>query len=233
MTAESLRRWVPVIALAVVPWTWALANFCYMLAIRSGGSDETGASTLALAAQHPTLLRVAVVSTMVGAVIVVPAILGFYRLAGDRLAVVVGGAMMAAGYVCYGMVNSSALQQVTMAEHGGPTQDFAAVIDASMMSLWGAWLFIVFALGNLIGTLVLAVGLWRAHVTPRWVPLAIACWPVLHVLGLIFTRNEVPQVVGAVVQAVGFGACAVLAAGRTRPQSASTSPRSYAAARSI
>lgn len=38
---------------------------------------------------------------------------------------------------------------------------------------------------------------------------AIGVWPVLHVLGLVFLPNEVPQVVGAVSMAVGFAGCAL------------------------
>ena len=35
-------------------------------------------------------------------------------------------------------------------------------------------------------------------------------WPPLHVVGLAFFGNEVPQVIGAVLQAIGFAGCAVV-----------------------
>ena len=43
-----------------------------------------------------------------------------------------------------------------------------------------------------------------------WAAVGILLWPVLHVVGLAFFGNEVPQVVGAVTQAIGFGACALV-----------------------
>ncbi len=212
MKADRLRTAAVVVGLALAPWCWVVANTAYMVAIRDGGSDLDGASSLALMAAHPDLTRTATLAVLVGGLLVVPAVLGFYRLAGDRLSVVIGGGLMAAGYVCYAIVTGSNFVLVAMAEHGGPTAEFAAVIDASMADAWGVWLFLLFVAGNLIGTAVLAVSLWRAHVTPTWVPIGLLAWPVLHVLGLILFANEVPQVIGAVIQACAFGACARLVA---------------------
>ena len=53
-----------------------------------------------------------------------------------------------------------------------------------------------------------AVGLLRSRAVPVWAALGIAAWPPLHVVGLVFFGNEVPQVIGAVLQAVGFAGCA-------------------------
>lgn len=210
MRARRLRDVTVVAGLALAPWCWVVANTAYMFSIRDGGSDEDGAGTIELMAAHPSLTRTAVVAVVIGGILVVPAVLGFYRLAGDRLAVVTGGGLMAAGYICYGGIGASGFLQLAMAEHGGPASDFAAAIDASMTDPWSMWTFLLFVLGNLVGTLVLAIGLWRSHVAPTWVPVAILCWPLLHVFGLAFMPNEVPQVVGAILQACAFGACALL-----------------------
>ena len=42
-------------------------------------------------------------------------------------------------------------------------------------------------------------------------------WPVLHVVGLVFFGNEVPQVIGAVLQAIGFAGCAAVLLRRRLP----------------
>ncbi|GAA1904673.1 hypothetical protein GCM10009814_37610 [Lapillicoccus jejuensis] len=47
-----------------------------------------------------------------------------------------------------------------------------------------------------------------AAAAPPGRPLLLACWPVLHVIGLVFFGNEVPQVIGAALQVVGFALCA-------------------------
>jgi hypothetical protein len=208
MKALRLRKASVIVGLALVPWCWVVANTAYMLAIRDGGSDQDGASTIALMAAHPGLTRMSLTAALIGGILIVPAVLGFFRLAGDRLAVVIGGGLMVAGYVCYAGVAATGLLQLAMAEHGGPVADFAAAIDASMADPWGMWTFLLFILGNLGGTTTLAIGLWRAHVTPTWVPIGLLCWPALHVFGLIAMPNEVPQVVGAVIQACAFVACA-------------------------
>jgi hypothetical protein len=185
-----------------------------MLAIREGGSDESGADALALFAAHPGLVRVGVTAGMIGCLLLVPAVMGTFRLAPASRLVLVGGAMMAAGYICYFDVLGSAFRTLAMAEHvtehGGPTADFAAVIDASEGGdLWTVWIFLLFVLGNLVGTALLAAGLLRSGAVPRWAALGILSWPPLHIIGLAFFGNEVPQVVGAVLQAAGFAGCAV------------------------
>jgi hypothetical protein len=91
----------------------------------------------------------------------------------------------------------------------GPTAQLADVIDTAQADPWFVWAFIVFVLGNLVGTLLLVAGLLRTRAVPRWAALAIATWPVLHVIGLTAFHNEVPQVIGALAQAAGFAGCAL------------------------
>ncbi len=88
--------------------------------------------------------------------------------------------------------------------------DFAAVIEDTQADAWGFWVFLVFVVGNLIGTILFAVGLLRSRRVPAWAALAIMSWPPLHVIGLAFFGNEVPQVIGAILQAIGFAGCAVV-----------------------
>ena len=96
-----------------------------------------------------------------------------------------------------------------MALQGEPHR-FAEALDAAQGEVAGIAVFVLFALGNIVGTLLLAIGLLRSRAVPPWAAFGILLWPVLHVVGLVFFPNEVPQVIGAVTQAVGFGACAVL-----------------------
>jgi hypothetical protein len=153
-------------------------------------------------------------------------VLGVFRLAPASRAVLVGGSLMIAGYICYFAVLHSSFIVLAMAELGGDPVRFAAAIDASQADAWSLWVFLVFVLGNLAGTLVLAVGLLRGRSVPVWAAVGIGLWPPLHVIGLVFFGNEVPQVIGAVCQALGFAGCA---AQLIRARSAGTptaSPRS-------
>ena len=82
---------------------------------------------------------------------------------------------------------------------------------------WSVWVFVLFAVGNLIGTLVFAIGLLRSRAVPRWAALGIAMWPPMHVVGLVFFGNEVAQVIGAALQALGFAGCAMVLLHRRPP----------------
>jgi hypothetical protein len=216
------RRWGCVLGMLLAPWGFVITNLCYALAIRNGGSDSTGAEALALFGAHPTLVRVGVTAGMIGCLLLVPAVLGLFRLApsgqvrGSK-AVTVGGSLMIAGYACYFAVLQSSFVVLAMAEHGGDPALFATVIDASQADPWPLWVFGLFVLGNLVGTTVLAIGLLLSRSVPRWAAIGIGLWPPLHVIGLIFFGNEVPQVIGAVLQAVGFAGCGTVLATRSLP----------------
>jgi hypothetical protein len=196
--------------MVLAPWTWLVANAAYFLAIRDGGSDATGEGSLALAAQHPTLLRVATVAVMLGGILVVPAVLGAFRLAPLSRLVTVGGSLMVAGYICYAGIAASGFTTFALAERVAPVPGDGAVLDAAMTDPWGVWAFLLFVAGNLLGTLLLSVGLARSGAVPMWAAALIGCWPVLHVVGLVFFGNEAPQVLGAALQAAGFLACAAV-----------------------
>jgi hypothetical protein len=63
--------------------------------------------------------------------------------------------------------------------------------------------------GNLLGTLLFAIGLLRSRAVPIWAAILIMLWPVLHVSGLII-GGEVLEVIGAVLQAIGFAGVAAV-----------------------
>lgn len=218
MRASGLRRWGCILAMLLAPWGFAITNLCYALAIRGGGSDGTGAEAIALFGDHPTLVRVGLTAGMIGCILIIPAVSGMFRLAPGSRTVLIGGSLMIAGYVCYFGVLHADFRTLAMAEHGGDPALFASVIDAGQADLTTLWVFLLFVLGNLVGTLVLAVGLLRSRAVPTWAAIAIGLWPPLHVIGLVFFGNEVPQVIGAVLQALGFAGCGLTLAQRVRPE---------------
>jgi hypothetical protein len=120
-----------------------------------------------------------------------------------------GGALMIAGYVCYFGVLLSNMIIIAMAERGGPLGDYAAVIDSSQSDLSTVWVFPIFVVGNLIGTLLFAIGLLDSRTVPGWAAVLIMLGPPLHVIGLIL-GGEVLEVIGAVLQAIGFAGVAAV-----------------------
>ncbi len=206
---DGVHRVGGALALVLAPWGFVVANTAYALAIRGGGGDGTGAETLALYAAHPTLVRVAVNAVLLAALLIIPAVVAVIRLVPDSWLVLLGGSAMVAGYVCYAAITNGSGLQLAMALRGGPaTAEYAAAIDVSQADGSGAWVFGLFVLGNLVGTLVFAIGLLRSRAVPVWAPVLLICWPVLHVAGLALDGREVPQVIGAVLQAAGFAGLA-------------------------
>jgi hypothetical protein len=144
---------------------------------------------------------------MIGCLLIIPAVMTALTLAWRSRLAFVGGSLMIAGYVCYFGVLLSNVTIITMAEHGGPLADFAAVIDASQSDTAAGWVFPIFIVGNLLGTLLFAIGLLRSHTVPIWAAILIMLWPPLHVAGL-FLGGEVLEVIGAMLQAIGFAGLA-------------------------
>ena len=92
------------------------------------------------------------------AALLIPAVLTALGLAPRSRLAFVGGSLMIAGYVCYFGVLLSNMLIIAMAERGGPFGDYAAVIDTSQRDLATAWVFPIFIVGNLLGTLLFAIG---------------------------------------------------------------------------
>ncbi|MER7002044.1 hypothetical protein ABT297_03225 [Dactylosporangium sp. NPDC000555] len=194
-------------ALFIAPWGFVVANAAYAWATRDGGSDSDGAGALALAAAHPGLTRLSALAAMLGSLLIVPAVLGVKRLIGDRSRRLAGiaAALTAGGYICYFAIVSSSFVTLAMARHGGAAADFATVLDEAQSDPSALWMFLLFVLGNIVGTVLLAVALFRSRAVAGWVALALGAWSPLHIVGLV-VGSEWFEVAGAVSQAVALAA---------------------------
>ncbi|NJC69817.1 hypothetical protein HC031_08795 [Planosporangium thailandense] len=204
------------VSLFLAPWGFVVANASYAWATRNGGDDSTGANALALAAAHPTILSAAILAAMLGSLLMVPAAIGAMRLIGDRAARLglVGGVLVAAGYICYFSVAQSSFTALAMVDNDGPRAEYAAVLDASQQNPLVIWVFLLFVLGNLVGTFLLGLALWRSHRVPVWAAAAVMAWPPLHVIGLI-VGSEWFEVTGALLETVGFAVVGARLLGRS------------------
>jgi hypothetical protein len=212
-----VRRVGGALALILAPWGFVIANASYAWMIRNGGSDETGAQALALAAAGPNVLRLGIVTGMIGCLLIIPAVMTALGLVRRSRLAFIGGSLMIAGYVCYFGVLLSNMIILAMAERGGPLADYAAVIDASQADRWTGWVFPIFIVGNLLGTLLFAIGLLRSRAVAIWAAILIMLWPPLHVAGL-FLGGEVLEVIGAVLQAIGFAGVAAAVLRRSKQE---------------
>jgi hypothetical protein len=208
----------------LAPWFIVVAETGHALLAVNVDDDLDPATSLAMTAEHLTLTRWLSFAALLGALALVPAVLGVMRLVrtGAARLGLVAGVLTAAGYICYfALVFQGAFTEVAMVTVGGSTSQDVAVLTAFMDEpLAAMWVGPLFVLGNVVGTFLLGLALVRARTAGRVAGFGLMAWSVLHVSGLPFA-----EAVGATAQAVGFAlaARALLAEGRSAP----AEPRAY------
>jgi hypothetical protein len=195
-------------ALLIAPWFFVLANAAGFWETRHGGNDTSGADALALAAAHPGLDRFAMVTAMVGSLLMVPAVIGVMRLIGFRAArlSLIAGVLTAGAYIAYFAMNSGDRFQLAMVARGDTGAEYGKILDDSLNGASVVWYFLLFAIGSLVGTFLLGLALRRSRVVPTWAAVAVLGWSVLKIPEFMGVR--IIEVVGSVVLAVGFAAVA-------------------------
>ena len=195
------------LSLFIAPWLVVAANTGDSVTKLNGGDDLTPAGDLALAAAHPTIAGWSNLAALLGALLLVPATIGLMRLLRDRAArlSLIGGVLMATGYVCYFALVFQGFTTSAMVAVSGPTAHDAAVLQAVLDEHKTVWVYIAFVVGNLAGTFLVALAMLRARITPRWAGFAVLAWPVLHLAGLPWF-----EVAGAVAQGAGMAAAATV-----------------------
>ncbi len=205
----STRRVGITVAMFVAPWLIVAAEISHALTNPQGKDDIDPAVSLALTANHLTITRWASLAAMLGALLLVPAVLGVMRLTRTRAARLglVGGVLTATGYICYfALVFQGAFTQAAMVTTGGATAQNIEVLQTFNNDPLGAmWVGPLFVLGNIVGTFVLGLALVRARTAGRLAGYGLMAWAVLHVLSF----SPFIEMAGAVAQALGFALAAV------------------------
>ncbi len=212
------------LAMIVAPWLIVLGETAHALINTRGKDDIDPSVALALTSDHVTAMRWASVATMIGAILLVPAVLGVMRLVRARAARLglVGGVLTALGYICYfALVFQGSGTQVAMVDVGGPRAHDVDVLQQFMDQPMTLWVGPVFVLGNLVGTFLLGLALLRARTAGRLAGYALMVWPVLHVLSF----SPWVEVVAAVAQAIALALAA--AALLRRSEAAPSAPQPY------
>jgi hypothetical protein len=189
------------VALVVAPWFIVVANTADSITSMDGADDLTPRGALALAAAHPTLEGWANLAGLLGSLLLVPAVIGIMKLVRLRAARLglIGGVLTGSAYICYFALIFGGFTPAAMVAAGGSKPQNIAVLQALLDEPKTIWVYVLFAVGNIVGTFLLGLALLRARTVPAWAAYAVIAWPVLHVLGLPWF-----EVIGAVLQAVGM-----------------------------
>ena len=93
-----------------------------------------------------------------------------------------GATLAVVGVIGHAVFAGSALMTVTMANDPANREIYAGLIEDFESSP-----FIAFAaaglLGTVLGLLLLSIGMWRARITPRWVPATLGAFLVVEFVG--------------------------------------------------
>jgi hypothetical protein len=211
-------------AMLTAPWFIVAANTGDSIMKLDGGDDTKPRDALQLAADHLTLDRWSNLAALIGSLLLVPAVLGVMRLVrtGAARLGLIGGALMIAGYVCYFAMVFQGYTADAMVQAGGSTKQNINVLQAVLDEPRTIWVYLLFVLGNFVGTFILGVALVRAGTVPRLAGFGLMAWPVFHLFAVPFF-----EVVGGVAQALGFAVCAIVLLRLAGATETSTEPETY------
>ena len=191
-------------AMIVAPWLLVAAETANAV-MTLDGDDLTPSGELALASEHLTLDRWASLAALLGALLLVPAVLGIMRLVrtGAAWLGLTGGVLTAAAYICYFAMVFHGFTTDAMVSVGGSMSQNEHVLQAVLDEPLTLWVYMLFVVGNVVGTFLLGLALVRARTAARIAGYGLMAWPVLHLLDFPFA-----EAVGATAQAVGFAVAA-------------------------
>ncbi|WP_062462688.1 hypothetical protein [Demequina soli] len=195
-----------IVSAAVLPVAFACqlaANVIYAIAVDGGiGDGGTGAQTLEFYAAHIDALVAATVLAIVGVLLAIPGILAAMRVtrpSKPRLSLW-AGALMIAGYACYLGIVFTDFPEAALAQAG---VDAGAALDNTPGGGFAAVFFLIFVVGNLVGTLLMGLAVLLGRGLPRFAGVLILGWPVGHVTNLIL-GNEWFAVAGGALEVIGL-----------------------------
>ena len=127
----TTRRVGLAVAMLLAPWFIVAAELGNAVMTLHGGDDLEPSNDLALTGEHLTLDRWASLAALVGALLLVPAVLGVMRLVRVRAARLglIGGVLTAAGYVCYFALVFQGFTTDAMVQAGGSTSQDVKVLQ--------------------------------------------------------------------------------------------------------
>ncbi|MDJ1371457.1 hypothetical protein [Gulosibacter molinativorax] len=169
---------------------------------------ETATVSLELESRYPGQFIAKAVFAVAGAMVAIPGLLGALRVLRPAVPVLalITVVMMVSGYLLYGAMVFGTFAEVNLAAAG---IDAGEALDTGPGVPWRIAAGIVFVLGNLVGTLLLAIAVliasrrMRGVGVPWWAGLLIAGWPVGHLIN-IFGGGEWFAVGGGVLEIIGL-----------------------------
>lgn len=182
MTVQQLPRLATRAALALAPLLWLLAA-----PFAAGAMANGDAASVAAIAGQPGRYYLFTLLTLVGTMLVVPALVRLTELARARspLAAFLGGGLAQLGALVG--IADSGTQLVYWQTRGGNPAQMAALLHRYEDAPGANLVFMIGGLSLIAGSLLLALALVRSHLVPLW---AAACLPLGMITNVVSFAAE-------------------------------------------
>lgn len=182
------------------------------ISTESGLSDTgTGAETLEFYGRYPSAILAMTLLALVGVLVMIPGLLAALRVlrpTKPRLSLV-AVILMLAGYVSYFGIVMTNFGTLGLAQSALDPAAAVAVLEGSQSPAQVPF-FLLFVLGNLVGTLLLGLSVILARGLPWYAGALIMAWTVGHLVNIL-GGGEWFAVAGGVLEIVGLGILAAVA----------------------
>jgi hypothetical protein len=157
------------IALIAAPLLFLLST-----ALDPAWADETEEYLSEVAADSGLYLLAGILN-LLGALLLIPGLLGVIHLLRRRRVTLgqIGAALMMLGAVAISSTYAISVFEIVGTGGDFDRDQLAALLDDTEESGEAAPIFAMFLLGLVLGSVLLAIGLWRQRAVPIWVPIVL------------------------------------------------------------
>lgn len=183
-----------------------LAALCAWPPLRAGERAQ-----IAAIAAQPGRWYTFTLLILLSSFLLVPAVLALMRLLSRTRPVwaLLAGCLAGLGVLVSIADSASGLMYWQMGAPGASLGQMAALATRYNAAAGAALIFMIGGLATVAGTLLLAAGLWRAHVIPAWTAVAFPVATIANIAGL--SANSIPIIiVSYALLLAAFGRIAVI-----------------------
>jgi hypothetical protein len=211
MRTTSIARTVIGLSLVVAP----VLNLVSALYASAALAPDSRAEIVQITA-HPTRFYLYAITQLVGAYLLIPAFIGVKNLMRDRSprwADLAGGAVLLAFLVAIGD-GATELMYWNMGAPGANLDQMVALADRYQNAAGSSLPYALGGVTLLVGSIALAIGLWRSKAAPAWAALCIPASMFANVFGYA-SGSQALLIASALLLLAGFTRIAAIVLSRT------------------
>jgi hypothetical protein len=189
--SHPIPRWFNTSSLVLAP------AFGLLAACATPGLSTSTRGELVSVAAHPERFHVYALAILISGYLMIPAFFGLMslmRARSPRWAYLAGGVAQIGIVIAVGDA-ATELMYWKMGSRGADLAEMTALSDR--YDAGSGWIYSVGGLAVLVGSVLVAVGLWRTGAVPRWVAVGVAVSTVVNLVG--FAAASQPALIASYV----------------------------------